>query len=200
MTEPILFYFDFLSPYGYLGSVAIERLAAKRGRTVEWRPILLGISVIKVMGLKGLMDTPLKRDYVRRDLVRSATFLKFPFARADRPMQPLAAARAFVWLNDRDPALAKRFAQAVYAAQWADGRDMSTVDAVAELGETLDVGGAELRAAVADDAVKRRLHDEVEAAIGAGVFGVPTFVVGGEMFWGVDRLPMLEAWLDTGGW
>ncbi len=115
-------------------------------------------------------------------------------------MQPLAAMRGFVWLNGRDPALAKRFAQAVYHAQWAEARDISTPGAVAGLAVSLGVDYAEMLAALASDTVKDALRAQVEAAIAAGVFGVPTFVVDGEMFWGADRLPMAEHWIETGGW
>jgi 2-hydroxychromene-2-carboxylate isomerase len=200
MPDPILFYFDFVSPYGYLGSVGVERIAAARGLTVEWRPILLGISVLKVMGLKGVADTPLKRDYVRRDLERCARLMDIDFNRGDAPLQPLTAARAFLWLNARDAALAKRFAQGVYHAQWAEARDMSSPDAVADLGAGLGLDRAELLAAIGDEGVKAGLRAQVETAIEAGVFGVPTFVVDGEMFWGADRLPMLARWLDGERW
>jgi 2-hydroxychromene-2-carboxylate isomerase len=115
-------------------------------------------------------------------------------------MQPLPAARAFVWLKQQDPALAKRFGQAVYAAHWAEGRDMSSTDAVADIGASMGIGRAALLAALQDDAVKAKLRDDVAAAIAAGVFGVPSFITGGEMFWGADRLPMLEQWIRTGGW
>ena len=201
MPETILFYFDFISPYGYLGSVEVERIAARHGWTVDWRPVLLGITVLKVMGLKGVADTPLKRDYVRHDVPRMARLLGIPFDRAgDGVMQPLPAARAFVWLKQQDGALAKRFGQAVYAAHWAEGRDMSSADAVADVAAAIGIDRAALLAAQQDDGVKAKLRDDVAEAIGAGVFGVPSFVAGGEMFWGADRLPMLERWLESGGW
>ena len=63
--EPLQFHFDFISPYGYFASLRIEALAARHGRTVDWRAMLLGVSVMKVMGLKPLMDTPLKGDLHR---------------------------------------------------------------------------------------------------------------------------------------
>ena len=72
MSDPIAFYFDFLSPYGYLAATKIENLAAKYERQVIWRPFLLGITVVKVMGLKPEMETPLKADYIRQDLPRMA--------------------------------------------------------------------------------------------------------------------------------
>ena len=72
---PIEFYFDFISPYGYLGSTQVEALAARYGRTVDWKPVLLGITVMKVMGLKPLPETPLKKDYILIDKPRMATLL-----------------------------------------------------------------------------------------------------------------------------
>lgn len=201
MPEPILFYFDFLSPYGYLGSVELERLAQRRGVEVEWRPVLLGITVLKVMGLKALPDTPLKGDYVRRDVPRLAKYLRIPFRRPPSgPSTSLPAMRAFTWVKRRDPELASRFGRAIYRRQWSEGVDVSTSEAVAAVAEPLGIDASDLLRAVQDDEVKQRLQTEVSRAIDAGVFGVPTFVVGGEMFWGADRLPMVERWLDTGGW
>jgi 2-hydroxychromene-2-carboxylate isomerase len=200
-SKTIAFYFDFMSPYAYLGSVGIERLAAAHGYEVDWRPMLLGISVIRVMGLKGVADTPLKRDYVRRDVVRCAQYLDIPFERAtDEPMTSLPAARAFVWLNERDQSIARVFARAVFRAQWAEAADMSSPAAIASLVGSLGIDANEAVAAMADDGIKRRLREHVDASISLGVFGAPTFLVGKEIFWGVDRLPMIERWLETGGW
>jgi 2-hydroxychromene-2-carboxylate isomerase len=115
-------------------------------------------------------------------------------------MSPLPALRAFTWLKERDPALAKRFAQAVYRAHWAEGRDMSTAAAVAEVGAPLGIERGALVAATGDEAIKRRLREQVDASLAKGVFGCPTFIVRGEMFWGADRLDQVERWLSTGGW
>lgn len=195
------FYFDFMSPYGYLGAEGIEALAARRGLDVDWRPVLLGITVLKVMGLKGLADTPLKRDYVARDVPRLARWMGVPFARGrEGPMVSLPAMRTFVWLKDRDPDAARRFGRAVFRAQWAEGRDLSEPEALAAFGRTLGIDPSELLAAIGDPTVKERLKAAVDAAVGAGVFGVPTFAVDGELFWGADRLPMVERWIETGGW
>lgn len=201
MPAPIEFYFDFISPYGYLGGIGIERVAARRGRSVDWRPMLLGISVLKVMGLKAVPDTPLKGDYAAHDWPRFARLMGVVHdAAANVRLAPLPAARAFVWLKGRDPALAVRFAQAVYRAHWGDGRDMSTPAALAEVAAGLGIDRATLIAATEDEAVKTRLREEVDASLAKGVFGCPTFIVDGEMFWGVDRLDQVERWIETGGW
>src|SRR3546814_19591145 len=106
MPTPIDFYFDFSSPYGYLASEQIEALAARHGRTVAWRPILLGV-VFQQTGGQPLLDIPLKGGYARHDLARSARLLGLPFQLpASFPFPSVAACRAFYWLHDQDPAQA----------------------------------------------------------------------------------------------
>ena len=201
MAKPIEFYFDFLSPFGYLGSIGIEEVAAKHGREVDWRPILLGISVMKVMGLPPVPDTPLKGDYSRRDAPRSFAYRKVPYNPARiGTFPPLPAGRAFTWLKDREDALAKRFAQAVLRCHWSEGRDVSTPDKLAEVGTEFGIDGAELIAATSDDRVKARHREWVDLAIGKGVFGAPSFIVDGELFWGSDKIEQVDEWIETGGW
>ncbi|MGH7076404.1 MAG: 2-hydroxychromene-2-carboxylate isomerase [Stellaceae bacterium] len=200
--RPIRFYFDFLSPYAYLGSVAIERFAARLGYRVEWRPVLLGITVLKIMGMKPLMEVPLKGPYLARDFVRQAEYLgipALPFAQA-QSIAPLPPMRAFVMLDEDDPVLAKRFGQEVFHARWVRGENPSTPEGLTAIGRRLDIDPAGLIAANQDQTTKERLRTRVDEAIGQGVFGVPTFEVGGELFWGADHLPQLERWLATGGW
>lgn len=198
---PIEFYFDLISPYGYLGSTQIESLAARHGRTVDWKPVLLGITVMKIMGLPPLMQTPLKKDYVLRDKDRMAKLLGVPMAgHGLEGVNSLAASRAFLWLKAKDPALAKRFAQRIYARLWVEGRDITPAVAVADEAAALGVDRNALLAAIDSAEMKQALKDAVEEAVGRGVFGVPTFIVDGEPIWGVDRLWMLEHWLRHGDW
>ena len=201
MAEPIAFYFDFISPYAYLGSVGIMRVAEKHGRAVDWRPTLLGVSVLKVMGLKAVPDTPLKGAYFAHDWPRSARLMGIPHL-PGAPVQfaPLPAARAFTHVKDRDAALAVWFGQAVFRAHWAEGRDMSSPGAVAEVAGECGIEPGEVLAAMSAESVKSRLREHVHAALDAGVFGTPTFIVEGEMFWGADRLDQVDRWIATGGW
>jgi 2-hydroxychromene-2-carboxylate isomerase len=199
--EPIGFYFDFISPFAYLGSVAVERLAARIGREVAWRPVLIGITILKIMGMKPLPQTPLKGLYLQRDFVRQAAYLDVPLARgAATAIAPLPPMRAFVALNEHDPALAKRFAQEVFAARWLHAENPSTPEGLTAVARRVGVAAEPLIAANDDPAVKQRLTELVDRAIGQGVFGVPTFQVGSELFWGTDHLPQLERWIETGGW
>ena len=199
MSEPIEFYFDFSSPYSYLASEKIDALAAKHGRKVKWKPILLGI-VFKTTGAVPLTQAPMKGDYSRHDFERSARFLDVPFKLPEKfPVATQAAARAYYWLHDRDCALARRFAHAVFCAFYVAGRDISDTATVLNLAAALGVNEEELATALAGQELKDRLRTEVEAAIARGVFGAPYIVIDGEPFWGADRLPQVERWLETGG-
>lgn len=200
MANPIDFYFDFSSPYGYLASTKIDALAARHGRGVVWRPHLLG-AVFKINGQQPLASIPLKSGYAARDLARSARMLKVPFKLPTKfPIGATAPSRAFYWVSDRDPALAKTLAHALYCAYFVEDRDISSPDVTADVAARLGVDRGELQQALNDPAVKDRLRIEVDAAIARGVFGSPYIVVDGEPFWGADRLDQVERWLETGGW
>jgi 2-hydroxychromene-2-carboxylate isomerase len=200
MTAPIAFYFDFISPFGYIGAHLIEDVAAKHGRTLDWRPMLLGVSVMNVMGLKPLPDTPLKGPYIAHDAKRFARMIGLPMDRPAEQMKPLPPARAFTWLKDRDDALAVRFAREVMRRYWAEARDMADPAELRDLALSLDIDGDALLAAIDSAEVKDRLRERVQQSLDAGVFGTPTFVVDDEMFWGADRVWMVDRWLETGGW
>lgn len=200
MLAPIDFYFDFSSPYGYFAAMRIDALAGKYQRDVNWHPILLG-PAFKASGNAPLTLQPLKGDYARRDFLRTAKFLNIPFNMpAQFPISTHNAARAFYWLNDRDPAKAKQLALAFYKNYFVEARDITAAEVVVEIAAQHGVDRDELGAALADPAVKERLKNEVEASLGKGVFGSPYIVVDGEAFWGSDRLEQVDAWLKTGGW
>jgi 2-hydroxychromene-2-carboxylate isomerase len=201
-AHPIAFHFDFISPYGFFASREVEALAARHGRTVDWRPMLLGVSVLKVMGLKPLLDTPLKGDYVRRDVQRHARKLGIALGRDfDAPVgNPLPAARAFYWVKDRRPDLQSAMTHALYHAYWIEGRDLSTPQAVASVELPPGIEAAELAQAITTDAAASRLRAAVSESLDAGIFGSPTLVVDGEPFWGFDRLGDVDEWLARGGW
>ena len=196
---PIDFYFDFSSPYGYLGAEKIDDIAARHGRVVEWHPILLGV-VFRATGGAPLTEIPIKGDYSKHDFARSARFLGVPFKYPSRfPLATQNAARAFLWLADRDQALAKNFAHAVYRACFAEDIDISNTDNLLGIAGSMGIDRPGLQQAMGDPALKERLRAQNDAALARGVFGSPFFFVDDEPFWGSDRLPQIEKWLETGG-
>ena len=105
------FYFDFSSPYSYIASEWVEALAARHGRTVSWRAILLG-ATFEAAGLKSPMSYPLKREYSLLDFERSARFAGVPLKMPQKfPITTQNAARIFWWLNSTDPVRASAWAR-----------------------------------------------------------------------------------------
>ena len=136
---PIDFYFEFSSPYGYIASQLVDDFAGRIGRPVRWRPMLLG-PVFKITGQPPLIDIPMKGEYSRRDFARSARLHKVAYRHPEKfPVGTVAALRTFYWVNDRDPAQAKAFARAAYAAYFADGRDISAAPMVIEVAKECGV-------------------------------------------------------------
>jgi 2-hydroxychromene-2-carboxylate isomerase len=194
------FYFDFSSPYGYLAAHKFDDIARLYGRTVVWRPILLGV-IFKTTGAQPLLDIPIKGPYTRRDMERTARFLGMPLVfPAVMPFPSVAAARAVYWVQDRDPEQARRLCLTLYDRAFARGEDIRDAAAVIAAAGEVGIDTAALAEALQDPAVKERLKAENDAAMAAGVCGSPFFVVDGEPFWGADRLDHVERWLATGGW
>lgn len=200
-AAPIAFYFDIFSPYGYIASTQIDALAARYGRVVDWRPVMLGITVLKFMGLKPLPETPLKGPYMQHDAPRMAQLAGVPFRfHGLKGVNSVNGLRAFLWLKARDPALAVRFARRMFERLWVHGKDITPVEASAEEAAALGIEPTALQTAINAPEWKEALRLAVDDAIAKGVFGVPHFIVDGEPIWGGDRLWMIEHWLRYGNW
>jgi 2-hydroxychromene-2-carboxylate isomerase len=199
VSDPIEFYFDFSSPYGFFGATRIPTLAARYGRALVWRPILLG-AVFKVTGGGPLPSLPLKGSYSKLDMSRCARFLGIPFKFPDPfPISTQAPARAVYWLEQHAPEQIEAAVLALYRAYFVDGRDISSPDTTADVLARLGQDPAKVLAAVGEPALKQRLRNETETAIQRGVFGSPYVFIDGEPFWGHDRLDQVERWMETGG-
>lgn len=196
---PIDFYFDFSSPYSYIANEWIDALAARHGRVVRRRAILLGVT-FQAAELKSPVSHPLKRDYALRDFARSARFEGLPYLMPSTfPIPTQNAARVFWWLQEtRGPEAAAAWTRSAFRAFFT--RDIVLSDPVA-LKALLAESGVDAEAAEAawnDSVWKDRLKQANEQAIAAGVFGAPFFVIDGEPFWGNDRKLQMERWLGQG--
>jgi 2-hydroxychromene-2-carboxylate isomerase len=199
MPQPIEFFFDFSSPYGYLASRKIDALGAQYGREVIWKPILLG-AVFKLTGMAPLISIPIKGDYVQHDFARFARLLGVSFTLPDPfPFSSIHAVRAFWWLESRDPKAAHDLAQHLLNKAFS-GNDIASAQAVASAAAEIGIDSAALLAGIDSAEVKDRTRTENDAAIARGVFGSPYIVIDDEPFWGADRLDQVAKWLETGGW
>jgi 2-hydroxychromene-2-carboxylate isomerase len=200
MANSIEFYFDFSSPYGYFASTRIDTLAADLGRTVQWRPILLG-PMFKAMGSAPLTEIPLKGQYARHDFQRTARLFDIPYDQPDPfPIGTVAAARATLYLqqqgdHDNAVALAKR----LFKAYFAERRDISKADTVLQEAGALGIDSNALSAGMGREETKALLKNQVEAAMARGVFGSPFLFVDDEPFWGFDRFDHIRKWAKRPG-
>lgn len=201
MAAPIDFYFDFSSPYAYLGSEMIEVVAKKHGREVSWHSFMLG-AAFKQENTGPLTFYPRKGDYSKLDFDRTARKHSIPFNMpAEFPKKTLAASRGFFWLSKQDEEKAKQFAMAVFAAYFVEGRDISDVAVILEIVKSLGLDDAAFGEAIQQDALKQAYKESVDEIVNEKkVFGAPYFIVNGEPFWGADRVVQIDEWLTTGGW
>ncbi len=188
--DGVVWYFDVVSPFSCLALPAVERLA--RQCPVLLRPVVFG-AVLAHWGQLGPAEIAPKRLHTYRlcqfMAERAGVPLRFP---PRHPFRSLDALRLLAALNGRLDAV-----RATFDFVWAEGRDPG--DPAERTALYARLGVEDYEALVAQQDAKARLRAWTEAAIAAGVFGVPTLAVGGELFWGVDAMPMAEAALDDPG-
>ncbi|WDZ96056.1 2-hydroxychromene-2-carboxylate isomerase [Herbaspirillum sp. WKF16] len=198
MSNPIDFYFDFSSPYGYFGAVEIGKLAQKYGRQVNWHPILLG-PIFKQIGTNSLVLIPVKGEYSRHDMGRTARFHDIFFKEPSNfPIGTQVAARAVLWAQERHPEQAVDFIRTLYSAYFTEDIDISAQANVLRIAADLGIDTAALEAALGTQELKDKLRAATEDAARKGVFGSPFVIVDGEPFWGFDRFTQLDVFLKDG--
>jgi 2-hydroxychromene-2-carboxylate isomerase len=189
------FYFDPVSPYAWLAMRSLDRVDAA-GVQPRFIPVLFA-GLLKAHGNLGPAEVPAKRTYLFRDVLREAARRGLPFAGPPgHPFNPLAALRMCTALDD--DAQRRRLALALTAACWERGADISDTDVLRRLADDEGFDGAGLLAQAATPAVKQALAAATDDAIAQGIFGVPTYRLDGELFWGGDRIETL-LWRLEGG-
>ncbi|MCC8394814.1 2-hydroxychromene-2-carboxylate isomerase [Paraburkholderia sp. MMS20-SJTR3] len=187
-TRTIEFWFDFGSNYSYLSTMRIEALADARNVRIVWRPFLLG----PVFRQLGFDNSPFvlqkeKGAYVWKDMERQCR--KYGLALTRPSTFPRAALLAMrVALAGAQEPWIGGYCRKIMQLNFAEDRDIGSPEVVGEALDTLGLPTQRIIDAALADANKLRLREQTESAINKGIFGAPTFFVGGEMFWGNDRL------------
>ncbi len=187
---PILidFWFDPISPFAWLASRQLPRVDAA-GVAIVFRPVLFA-GLLNAHGTVGPAEVPAKREQTFRDVLRTAQRLGLPLKGPPaHPFNPLRALRMCCALDD--DAARRAFGQALMDGAWARGLDLEHEEVLRALAADCGLDGAALLAQAATPAIKQRLADATQAAVAAGIFGVPSFVLEGEIFWGSDRVDAL---------
>jgi len=179
------FLFDYASPFSFLAN---ESIGAKLpGATIEYRPVYLrGFESFA----KGIPFTAPKLAYLIVDMRRCAAELGLELrVPAAFPVNGLYALRGAIAAQRQSTFPA--YHEAMFRAAWQRGRDISRKESVAAL--AVELGFPDVAAALDDPSIKDELKANTDAAIARGAFGVPTFFVGPEMFWGHDRMHQVAA-------
>ncbi|OGP59756.1 MAG: 2-hydroxychromene-2-carboxylate isomerase [Deltaproteobacteria bacterium RBG_13_61_14] len=192
--KQIEFFYDFASPYSYLASTRMEGLEKRTGAPVIWRPFALG-HVFKEAGNAMTASIPAKAKYMITDLKRWAEFYQVPFQWPSLfPLRSVPALRAALAAEELGQFL--QLSAALFQAYWTEGQDLSQTTVLQKIADSLGLPGAKIAARIEDQAIKDKLRANTEEAVRRGAFGAPTFFVGEEMFWGNDRIEMVERFLQ----
>jgi 2-hydroxychromene-2-carboxylate isomerase len=195
----LTFWYEFASTYSYLSAMRIEEEAAAAGVDIVWQPFLLG----PIFHAQGWNTSPFnlypaKGRYMVRDIGRTASARGIDFHLPDPfPMNSLKAARLAI-LGSEEGWVAP-FSKAVFAAEFADRRDISDPAVLQQILEGLGLDAAQALTRSSDPEIKERLRAVTADAEARGIFGAPTFETpDGELFWGDDRLQDALAYAKNG--
>jgi 2-hydroxychromene-2-carboxylate isomerase len=182
-----IWYFDFVSPFAYICLHRLKELPADLA--IEYRPVLFA-GLLNHWGQKGPAELPTKRRYTYRWSHWTATRLGLPFRfPAGHPFNPLHHLRLAIACGSKPEAIRR-----IFDDIWTTGADAADQGRFAVLSGKLGIDQEKL----ADAEVKNILRKNTEDAAQRGVFGVPTFDVDGELFWGADSIGFLKEFLENG--
>ncbi|MCC1496199.1 2-hydroxychromene-2-carboxylate isomerase [Alcanivorax sp. 1008] len=190
MSKQIECFFDFGSPATYLVWTQLPALAAKHNAKLVWRPMLLG-AVFKATGNQSPAMNPAKGRYMLVDFQRYAESYGVPMKFSPFfPINTMMLMRGAVALQE-DPRF-DDYLNTVFTAIWVEEQNMGQPEVVASVLQKAGFDAQVLLAQCSDEAVKEKLKANTEEAVARGAFGAPTIYIDGEMFFGQDRLPMIE--------
>jgi 2-hydroxychromene-2-carboxylate isomerase len=192
------FWYDFHSPWAYLAATQIEALAARHGLASAWRPLHLPRLIEAIDGRRPLEENSAFLAWYKQDLQDWAEL--YGLNLHYHPAYPLRPARALrASLRAAELGQAPAFALAVFHAYWSESRDISDLETLGELAIACGLDSASIRAAGTDKAYGERLEANTREAIERGIFGVPSVICRGKLFFGNDRLGLLDRWLGGEG-
>jgi 2-hydroxychromene-2-carboxylate isomerase len=194
MSRQVTVFYALQSPWTYLGWARFRVLAAQAAAEVDYRPIEMAPVFVASGGLPLARRPPQRQAYRLMELKRWQQRLGVPLNLHPRhfPVDEALAARMVI-AHGRTGGDVGRLSQAMMTAVWAEERDLADRPTLLAIAAEQDLDGGALLEAAASAAVQAAYHANTEAAIAAGVFGVPTFRIGDELFWGQDRLDFVAA-------
>ena len=186
MIKSFEFYFDFGSPYSFLAHEQIKKIEKEKEIRVKYMPILLG-ALLKLAGLKPLVDIPIKGKYMVRDckLCAEKHNIEFKFNNYF-PIITLNLMRCVLVAEKKN--FTQNFINKVFDAIWKDGINLNDNIIVEKLLKNLDINPKTFLMEAIDHKIKDELKKRTDDAYNKGIFGTPSFIVNNKIFWGQDRL------------
>ena len=189
---PVTFFFDVHSPWSYLASALIGPLARRHRVPILWRPIHLANLMDRIGGMRPLDQNPARVAWYRRDLADRMAQHGLPYdPHPDYPLRPSRALRACVYAAEQG--CADAFVRVVMRGYWSEKRDISDLAVLQAMADEAGLGPRSVADIVADESYKAAVVENTDDAIARGVFGVPSFIFGGKLFFGSDRMDLLDA-------
>lgn len=193
----LTFWFDVHSPWVYLASFRVGDIARRHELPLRWRPLHLPRLLDEIGGHKPLEASPQRVAWFRQDIADHAELLGVPLRY--HPHYPLRNSRALrACLLADDEGKAEAFLRRVLTGYWAEQADISDLDQLARWGTEVGLDPEQVKAAAQSEAFKQRLDDNTAEAIARGVFGVPTVDTGSRLYFGFDRLDLLDNHISRG--
>ncbi|WP_060498920.1 MULTISPECIES: DsbA family protein [Pseudomonas] len=188
------FFFDFHSPWCYLAIPRLREICAAHGYLIRWRPMHLANLIDRIQGRRPLEASEAFVSWFKQDMqdwarLRRLTVRYHPAF----PLRPARALRASLYAVEQG--LGAEFISRVMQAYWSDSQDISDLEVIGDLAAAVGLSREGAIQAAGDERFKRALEDTTSEAIEQGVFGAPTMVVHDKLFWGNDRLEMLNGFL-----
>lgn len=193
-TPEIQFCFDVGSPYAYLASTQIDATAERLGTTTRWTPVLVG-GIFAATGNTLPAAVPARGAYMMRDLRSWAAVYGVPFRFPSRfPPNTLLAMRVLTAVaRDEGPEAMRTAASRLFSSYWSEDVDISDADGIQQALSAVDVDVEAAIRSAAEPRTKTALKDATQDAVSRGAFGVPSIFVGERLYFGNDRLTLLEA-------
>lgn len=193
----LTFWFDVHSPWVYLASLRVGGIARKHGLALAWRPLHLPRLLDEIGGLKPLEASPQRVAWFRQDILDHAELLGVPLRY--HPHYPLRNSRALrACLFAADQGRAEAFVCRVLKGYWAEEADITDLQQLARWGAEAGLEPEAVKAAALSEAYKERLEANTREAVARGVFGVPTVDTGTKLYFGNDRLDLLDRHISQG--
>ncbi len=200
MAKTVDYYFSPISPWTYLGHARFADLAQRHGASVKVKPVDFGKVFPVSGGLPLAKRAPQRQAYRLVELKRFRDYLKLPLNLQPKFFPaPADLAAQFIVAAGRagGSAAAMALAGAILRACWAEERNIADAETLAAICQEQGMDAAALAAAAQSDAVKAEYAGYTQEAIARNVFGAPSYVIDGEIFWGQDRLDFVERALSA---